>query len=222
MEACRRILQRDARPAVLRLYDETESQRVFDQAHNVLIVFDEGETTFVEATMNIVDHECARATKLDQSFVATWLAHRNDVSALAPLWEHGIVVDTIEVSGPWSILSELRQRVSGALSALAPTLVVSVHQSHAYRDGACLYFSFAGRPEQDPTSYYRLAWDVATRAALTSGATLSHHHGVGHNRARFVKEALGSAYPVLASLKEILDPANLLNPGVLGIGGEPW
>jgi len=112
--------------------------------------------------------------------------------------------------------------VSAALQALESMLVVSVHQSHAYLDGACLYFSFAGRPEGDPTAYYRLAWDVATRAALSSGATLSHHHGVGHNRARFVKEALGSAYPLLASLKELLDPQNIMNPGVLGIGGDPW
>jgi alkyldihydroxyacetonephosphate synthase len=63
---------------------------------------------------------------------------------------------------------------------------------------------------------------VATRAVLASGGALSHHHGVGHSRARFVKEALGSAFPILASLKEMLDPMHLLNPGVLGVGAEPW
>jgi alkyldihydroxyacetonephosphate synthase len=109
-----------------------------------------------------------------------------------------------------------------ALSSLDATRVVSVHQSHAYLDGACLYFTFAGRPERDPTDYYRLAWDVATRAVLASGGTLSHHHGVGHNRARFVPEALGSAYPVLCALKDMLDPLHILNPGVLGVGGQPW
>jgi alkyldihydroxyacetonephosphate synthase len=222
LDACRRILQRDARPAVLRLYDDTESQRVFNQSLNVLVVLDEGDRALVEATMGIVEHECYAATPLSEGLVDTWLEHRNDVSALAPLWEHGIVVDTIEMAGAWAILPVLRRRVCEALRALEPTLVVSVHQSHAYLDGACLYFSFAGRPEGDATAYYRLAWDVATRAALSSGATLSHHHGVGHNRARFVKEALGSAYPLLASLKQLLDPTNIMNPGVLGIGGEPW
>jgi alkyldihydroxyacetonephosphate synthase len=222
LEACRRILQRDARPAVLRLYDDIESQRVFGESLNVLVVLDEGDRALVEASMGIVEHECAAAIPLPEGHVDTWLEHRNDVSALAPLWEHGIVVDTIEVAGDWAILATLRARVSEALRALEPTLVVSVHQSHAYRDGACLYFSFAGRPDGDTTAYYRLAWDVATRAALASGATLSHHHGVGHNRARFVKEALGSAYPLLASLKDLLDPTFMMNPGVLGIGGEPW
>jgi alkyldihydroxyacetonephosphate synthase len=45
---------------------------------------------------------------------------------------------------------------------------------------------------------------------------------VGRNRARFVREALGSGYEVLVAMKGELDPLNILNPGALGIGGEPW
>ncbi len=220
--ACRRILQRGASPAVLRLYDERESQRIFHVDAHVLIVLDEGDPTLCEATMDVVHEECDHATALADSLATIWLDHRNDVSALAPLWEGGLVVDTIEVAGPWSTLAAMRDRVVSALQALPSTLVVSVHQSHAYVDGACLYFTFAGRPEPDPVAYYRLAWDVATRAVLSSGGSLSHHHGVGRNRARFVKEALGGAFALLESLKESLDPHHLMNPGVLGVGGEPW
>ena len=46
---------------------------------------------------------------------------------------------------------------------------------------------------------YVALWDAGTRAALAAGASLSHHHGVGLNRARFVKDALGSGYGVLAA-----------------------
>jgi alkyldihydroxyacetonephosphate synthase len=222
LEACRRILQRDAHPAVLRLYDEAESQRNFAAGPCALIVLDEGERLLVDATMQVVAEECRDAKDLDDALVATWMAHRNDVSALAPLWEHGLVVDTIEVAGPWSALLRMRELVSAELTALPATVVASVHQSHAYVDGACLYFTFAGKPDGDPVGYYRSAWDVATRAVLESGGALSHHHGVGRNRSRFVEEALGGAYPVLASLKAALDPLNIMNPGVLGIGGEPW
>jgi alkyldihydroxyacetonephosphate synthase len=222
LEACRRVLQRGGRPAVLRLYDETESLRTFEVTTNALIVLDEGDRALVEATMSIVTQECRRATPLDETLVATWLAHRNDVGALAPLWEHGLVVDTIEVAGPWARLPAMRKDVNAALLAEAATVMVSVHQSHAYLDGACLYFTFAGRPPGEPTDYYRQAWDVATRAVLAHGGTLSHHHGVGHSRARFVREALDSAYPVLVALKEALDPQHVMNPGVLGIGGETW
>jgi alkyldihydroxyacetonephosphate synthase len=51
---------------------------------------------------------------------------------------------------------------------------------------------------------------------------LSHHHGIGRNRARFVPEALASAYPLLVSQKAVFDPLNILNPGALGIGGASW
>ncbi len=41
-----------------------------------------------------------RRRQLDATLVDRWMEQRNDVSALAPLWRHGIVVDTVEVSGP--------------------------------------------------------------------------------------------------------------------------
>ena len=108
------------------------------------------------------------------------------------------------------------------VAALTDTLVVSVHQSHAYLDGACLYFTFAGRPDGDPTPYYRSAWDAATREVLACGGALSHHHGVGRNRARFVADALGSGFHVLTSLKATLDPLGIMNPGALGLGSPSW
>ena len=222
LEACRRILQRDARPAVLRLYDENESKRNFGVVACALIVLDQGDPLFVDATMRVVDDECARANVLDVSLVEQWLEHRNDVGALGPLWERGYVVDTIEVAGPWSILADMRERVVTSLSALHELSVVSVHQSHAYLDGACLYFTFAGKPVGNVAEFYRAAWDVATGAVLDSGGALSHHHGVGRNRARFVERALGSGFPLWAALKQQLDPLNIMNPGVLGVGGAPW
>ena len=108
LEACRRILRRGATPAVLRLYDETESERNFEQPDtNVLIVLDEADPEPLAATMAVVDDECAPgagAHPLETALVERWLGHRNDVSALAPLWRAGIVVDTAEVSGPWAAL----------------------------------------------------------------------------------------------------------------------
>jgi alkyldihydroxyacetonephosphate synthase len=222
LEACRRTLQRDAHPAVMRLYDEAESQRHFDVEGCALIVLDEGEPQLVAATMDVVADECARARTLERHLVERWRERRNDVSALAPLWERGLVVDTIEVSGLWAVLPALHQRVKAALSSLEGMIIVSVHQSHAYLDGACLYFTFAGQPNGNVDDFYRRAWDVAMDEVIDLGASISHHHGIGRNRARFVGRALGSATFVLESMKDALDPQHLLNPGVLGIGGAPW
>ena len=224
LEACRRILQRGAHPAILRLYDETESKRNFEIERCALIVLDEGDRRLVKATMKIVVDECEKAQSEDVLLVERWLGHRNDVGALAPLWQRGVVVDTIEIAGPWSALATVHETVTDALRALPDTVLASVHQSHAYQDGACLYFTFVGRPalEEEIEGYYRDAWNAASVAVMASGCALSHHHGIGRNRARFVRDALGSGFSVLEGLKNLLDPHHILNPGVLGIGGESW
>ncbi len=221
MAACRRVVQRGARPAVLRLYDTVESERHFQSSSCVLIVFDEGDGALVETTLAIVEEECARAGRLDDELVTRWLDRRNDVTALAPLWERGYVVDTMEVSAPWSLLTQLREAVTSALGELEEMSAVSLHQSHAYVDGACLYFTFVGRPS-DGEFFYRRAWDVAMSEVTKLGGAISHHHGVGRARARFVDDSLGSGAGLLRAVKKLLDPDDLLNPGVLALGGVPW
>jgi alkyldihydroxyacetonephosphate synthase len=140
------------------------------------------------------------------------------VSALEALTRRGYVVDTMEIAGPWSALPEIYARTTEALLAVPGTMSATAHQSHAYLDGACLYFTFAAKPELDERErYYVAAWDAAQRAVLAAGGALSHHHGVGLNRARFVREALGSGLDVLASIKAALDPNGILNPGKLGL-----
>ena len=222
LDACRRIIQRDARPAVLRLYDVPESQRNFKIDRCALVVLDEGEVDFVTTAMKIVEEECASGQREDDAIVHHWLEHRNNVSALTPLWSRDIVVDTIEVAGPWSTLMPIYEAVTAAILAIPSTVTATMHQSHAYQDGACLYFTFAGRPESDLEGYYRSVWDAASHAVIQNGGALSHHHGVGRNRARFVPEALGSGFEVLRHVKESLDPHHILNPGVLGLGGAAW
>ncbi len=232
LEACRRIVQRHAAPAVLRLYDVTEASRNFQADGNVLLVHDEGDPAVMPAIAQVVGEECARAggSSLDDEVVDRWFAHRNDVSALEALISRGYVVDTIEVAGRWASLPRMYDEAVAAIAGIAGTLAASAHQSHAYPDGACLYFTFAGdvgSASAEKETYYRAAWDAATNAVLAHpGAALSHHHGVGINRGRFVREALGTGYPVLTAVKAALDPNGILNPAKLGLpdpfGGPAW
>ena len=126
LHACRRMLRRGATPAVLRLYDRVESDRHFDLPDtNVLVVLDEADPAVLAATLAIVDAECDAAhgaQSLSSDLVARWLSHRNDVSALAPLWRAGFVVDTVEVAGPWSVLPGLFDEVIAALEDMDGTV----------------------------------------------------------------------------------------------------
>ncbi len=224
LEACRRILQRGATPAVLRLYDEIESKRSFEVDSNVLIVLDEADPHLLAATMAIVDEELSGATTEDLAHVDHWLGHRNNVSQLAPLWRNHVVVDTIEISGSWKDLSLTTQRLLTTLRETPGTMTASVHQSHAYADGACCYFTFVGRPTaQDgdnqleaEANYYQRVWDAANACIISEGRAVSHHHGVGLHRAGALVASLGSAHGVLQQVKDALDPNGIMNPGKLG------
>ena len=222
IEACRRVLQAGATPAVLRLYDAVESQRGQggDGTQCMLLVLDEGHGELVDATMSIVEHAAttAGAQPMPDALVDAWMGHRNDTSALQGLTRKGFVVDTMEIAAPWSRLDQLFDEVRAALMAVPHARAATCHLSHSYSDGACLYFTFAATPPADEVeSTYVALWDAGQRAVLAGGGNLSHHHGVGLNRGRFMAEALGPAHGVLAAIKATLDPNGIMNPGKLGL-----
>jgi alkyldihydroxyacetonephosphate synthase len=220
LEVCRRVLRRGATPAVLRLYDGREGSRFGGDGHrSVLLVLDEGDRAQVEASLAVVAEEAGTGgAAADVAAVAAWLEHRNDVSALGEAVSAGVVVDTCEIAARWSALPAIHAAATERFLALPGAALISCHQSHAYPDGACLYFTFAGFPEPaDAESFYAAAWDAVEGATLEAGGALSHHHGVGLLRAHLLRRALGSGYHVLAALKGALDPHGTLNPGGLGL-----
>jgi alkyldihydroxyacetonephosphate synthase len=219
MDAMRGIVQRGGTPAVLRLYDAAEADRTYHTGDRaLLLVLDEGDGAAVDLTMELVAEVCRDAARADVAHVAHWLEHRNDVAALEALISRGYVVDTMEVVGRWRDLPSIYIATIAALQGVEGTIAASAHQSHSYTDGGCLYFTFAAKTEPDDRDrYYRAVWDAGTRAVLDAGGALSHHHGVGLNRSRFMADALGPAFDVLVGVKAALDPNGILNPGKLGL-----
>jgi alkyldihydroxyacetonephosphate synthase len=225
LDTMRRVVQRGATPAVLRLYDAAEADRTYHSGGKALLLaLDEGDRALVDATLAVVTDEAGRSGGQpgDVAHVEHWLAHRNEVAALEALTSKGYTVDTMEVSGSWSTLPAIYQATLDALLAVEGTLAASAHQSHSYPSGGCLYFTFAGQVDAGRRdAYYRDVWDAGQRAVLAHGGALSHHHGVGINRARFMAEALGPGLDVLVAAKQGLDPRGILNPGKLGLP-SPW
>ena len=86
------------------------------------------------------------AADLDRALVERWLHHRNDTSALQALTRKGYVVDTMEIAAPWARLAGIFDADRGALIAVPHARAATCHLSHSYRDGACLYFTFAATP----------------------------------------------------------------------------
>jgi alkyldihydroxyacetonephosphate synthase len=144
----------------------------------------------VDATFAVIADVCERhagGQAGDAAHVEHWLAHRNDVAALEALTTKGYTVDTMEVAAPWTALPAIYRATLDALLGVEGTLAASAHQSHSYPSGGCLYFTFAGQVDADRRdAYYRELWDAGQRAVLAHGGALSHHHGVGLNRGRYM------------------------------------
>jgi alkyldihydroxyacetonephosphate synthase len=127
----------------------------------------------------------------------------------------GSFLDTIEVAGRWTVLPELHARVKAAIAVGGVSLC---HFSHAYEQGCCAYFTFGGSSdtEDEARAAYGRAWEGAMSAAMELGATISHHHGVGQVRARWIADDMGGWMKVWRAVKEGIDPQAIMNPRAVG------
>ena len=140
--------------------------------------------------------------ELGARYGAHWWDHRNDaVQTYAQImgperaFGSGVIVDTMEVAGLWSAVPRLYQGIRAALAAHAQA--VGCHLSHLYPSGSSLYFTFliSGADDHDAETRYLAAWDQAARSCAAAGGTITHHHGVGRLKARFLTGDLGAAGP---------------------------
>ncbi len=130
-------------------------------------------------------------------------------------------VDTLETAAAWSCLEAVyggvREAMWRAGEGMGVRIAVGCHLSHAYTDGASLYFTFFW-----PLARGRelVQWGAlkaaATDALLDAGGTLSHHHGVGRIHTSYLEREVGApGVAALSALAHALDPNAVLNPGVL-------
>lgn len=137
-----------------------------------------------------------------------------------PLLDAGVLVETLETVAFWSNVDTLKSAVTSAITeALGEQGIqglVLCHISHVYETGASLYFTVVCAQTTDPVGEWRRAKEAANRAIRECGAAISHHHGVGTDHRETYGEEIGPlASDVLREVKRTLDPAGILNPGVL-------
>jgi alkyldihydroxyacetonephosphate synthase len=139
------------------------------------------------------------------------------------LIDHAIMVDTLETAVTWDRYLALYRSVRDALAkAMGGRGLVMTHLSHAYSDGASIYYTFLARQtEGQELEQWQQVKAAATDAIIAAGGALSHHHGIGSDHRPWISRYLGAAgVRTLAALKQTFDPQELMNPGKLTAASE--
>jgi alkyldihydroxyacetonephosphate synthase len=232
-DALRKLIQDGPVPTVLRLSDEAETALNLARPTEIgasggapggclaIAGYEGTEANVAARRKGATDVLRAAGGELDAAAGETWVHGRYRGPYLRDaLLDAGALVETLETTTFWSGIPRLYRAVGDALREALSTQgtppVVLCHISHVYPSGASLYFTVAAAQAEDPLTQWQKAKTAASDAILASGGSITHHHGIGvDHREHYAAQVGPLAIELLRSVKATLDPAGIMNPGVL-------
>src|SRR3954453_469967 len=131
----------------------------------------------------------------------------------------GVLSETFETAITWERFGALREAcLAAAREALADDrATVPCRFTHAYPDGPAPYFTViapARRGEED--GQWWAVKEAVSDALIAAGGTITPHHAVGRDpRPWYDRQRPEPFAAALRAAKGAVDPAGILNPGVL-------
>jgi len=238
VRAARLLAQSGLHPTNCRLLDGNEARlhRVsFDGANVLLLGFESADHPLeawmaraVELARDAGGEVSAGPTFSDDSAklrageAGSWRQAFLDAPYLqSALVSVGVLADTFETACTWDRFDALHAGVVSAVTAALQDQcgggVVSCRFTHVYPDGPAPYYTFLGRARPgDELAQWKTIKAAASDALLAHGGTITHHHAVGRvHKPWYDRERPPLFAEALAAVKRTLDPAGILNPGVL-------
>lgn len=181
----------------------------------LIVGFNDGARGYQSNVLKAVKR-CARKHRL-MSFVPSivvpkWESGRFSDPYMRDNYEDfGVIIDTLECAVTWDNLMHVHTYVRRWIKS-HPNVICTCHISHAYQNGANLYFIWMQKDEG--LEKFKEFHAGVLNAIQESGASMSHHHGIGKLFAPYNAKTLGELQMgILKSLKNYFDPNNILNPG---------
>ncbi len=133
----------------------------------------------------------------------------------------GFITETFETAITWDRWPDFHRQVmettERAVREVCGQGSVSCRFTHAYPDGPAPYYSITA-PGKRGSQLEQMAEikAAASEALIRLGGTITHHHAVGrYHRTWYDRQVPEGFRRALAGAKKALDPAGVLNPGVL-------
>jgi alkyldihydroxyacetonephosphate synthase len=123
--------------------------------------------------------------------------------------------ETFETSVPWDRIHPVCEAVQHELveqcrqHAVRGRPYLSYRVTQTYHTGVCIYFTmgFSGKGLAEPVKTYHDVEGRLRQVILDQGGSLSHHHGVGKIRQRFLPQIqTENTAQVMRQLKKAMDP----------------
>jgi alkyldihydroxyacetonephosphate synthase len=226
--AVRAVAQAGLYPSNLRLVDASEClvNGVNDGSHALLVLA-------FESADHPVDAWQARALEAARDHGGRLLADDRETEAWRTAFIRmpyarevqvpaGIIGDTFETAITWDRFEAFHAEVKRATEAAIRAAtgrpgVVTCRFTHVYPDGPAPYYTFHALGRQDALlEAWRHIKQQASDALIEGGGTITHHHAVGRDHMPWYQQQRPALFgAALAAAKAALDPAGILNPGVL-------
>jgi alkyldihydroxyacetonephosphate synthase len=133
----------------------------------------------------------------------------------------GMVMETFETACTWDRFPELH---AGVLEAARRAVedqcgrgIVSCRLAYVYPDGPAPYYTvLAPARASSELEQWAAVKEAASDALIRLGGTITHHHAVGrYHRPWYDRQRPELFAEALRAAKRALDPAGIMNPGVL-------
>ncbi len=233
LETLRKIITDGYRPSVVRLYDKADYDHNYGnielaEGEAYLFFLAEGPPGIAKATGEAIEAYLkeASARYIGAEPVDYWMIHRNDLCntfRTKELREKFKATQsfyaTTEISASWTDIGIIYGNVMArAAKEVAGLVNFGGHVSHSYQNGTNIYFVYTVEVPNpaDYVAIHQQVVDIICEEVLrqeTGGC--AHHHGMGKMRVKFAPQEHGSSYVLMQRLKDMMDPAHMMNPGVL-------
>src|SRR6476661_10189068 len=130
----------------------------------------------------------------------------------------GVLSDTFETAITWERFPAFHEQVVGAVrAALGEPCRVTCRFTHVYPDGPAPYFTVIAPARRGAElEQWGAIKQAASDAIIAGGGTITHHHAVGRDhRPWYDRQRPDPFAAALRGAKAAVDPAGILNPGVL-------
>jgi alkyldihydroxyacetonephosphate synthase len=231
LEAGRRVMTQRWRPAVMRLYDEADRDKLngnlgLELTGPLLVVICDGDQRLVDLESEAITSICSEVggTYLGPGGAKTWWDGKYEPYAEGKAPAPPTIFGTTDTVCTFDDMPDLyrakRKNVEEGFAEYGAQY--TAHFSHWFPWGVMVYDRFyvhdSPKDPMEALDLHDRLWDSAVRTSLAHGGVINEHHGVGVKLGRFRREQYGPWWSYLQGIKDAIDPDGIMNPGKLGFG----